>query len=80
MTFISVNSCQTDINQHKNVCYWLEEPKTFGEAQAECKSKGGELATIDSEETSNFVKDFLELKRSVGEDSRTSIHVNITSH
>ena len=58
---ISANKCQSQENPHKNMCYWVETTKdSFTGSQQTCAAKGGNLATVDSAETSQFLKDFFD--------------------
>ena len=57
---IPASICQSAVYRHKNTCYWIEPTKdTFSGAEQKCVAHGGNLATVDSAEISQFLFDFV---------------------
>ena len=58
---LSGSICQSKINDQKRVCYWIETTAaSFEGSQQACAAHGGNLATVDSAKTAQFIKDFVD--------------------
>ena len=58
-----VDECTSGRNPHKNVCYnFYQDTKNCPTSEQLCADQveGGHLAAIDSNETSNFIKAYLD--------------------